>query len=259
MRRDDVLDACAPVELALLRVSPLTAQEAVDAICTAAAGDRGFVVTNPNLSHLSRLKRDPEYRALYATADLSIPDGWPVVRMQHLHGATRAVRLVGTDVLPLVCTEAQRRGLSVGFLGGSGDSAAVAAENTRATYPGLQVTFADPAPIGFDRDDASFRAWTDSLPDRWADIVFVGLGEPKQTLVSLKLRDDPRARVLIGVGKAVEFVAGTAPRAPDWVVDRGWEWAHRALTEPRRLGPRYVQGALDLPPMMFTELRRRRR
>ncbi len=76
-------------------------------------------------------------------------------------------------------------------------------------------------------------------------------------MVSLKLRDDPRARVLIGVGKAVEFVAGSAPRAPDWAVDRGWEWAHRALTEPRRLGPRYLQGALDLGPMLLAELRRR--
>jgi len=248
-----------PVQLALLRVSPLTAEEAVDAICTAAAGGRGFVVTNPNLSHLSRLKRDPQYRALYDTADLSIPDGWPVVRMLHLHGATRAERLVGTDVLPLVCTEAARRGLSVGFLGGSGDSAERAAESTRATYPGLEVSFPDPAPFGFDRDDESFAAWVRGLPERWADIVFVGLGEPKQTVVSLKLRDDPRARVLMGVGKAVEFIAGTAPRAPDWAVERGLEWAHRAVTEPRRLGPRYLQGALDLPGMYLTELRRRRR
>lgn len=257
MSGNEAPDERAPVELALLRVSPLTALEAVDAICSAAAGAHGFVVTNPNLSHLSRLKRDPEYRALYATADLSIPDGWPVVRMLHLHGATRAVRLVGTDVLPLVCTEAQRRGLSVGFLGGSDDAAVVAAENTRARYPGLQVTFTDPAPVGFDRDEESFQAWTLSLPERWADIVFVGLGEPRQTIVSLKLRDDPRARVLMGVGKAVEFVSGSAPRAPDWVVDRGWEWAHRAFTEPRRLGPRYLQGALDLPPMLLAELRRR--
>lgn len=252
-------DERAPVQLALARVSPLTAPEAVDAICTAAAGDRGFVVTNPNLSHLSRLKRDPAYRALYATADLSIPDGWPVVRMLHLHGATRAVRLVGTDVLPLVCAEAQRRGLSVGFLGGSGRAAEIAAEKTRVAYPGLRVSFTDPAPPGFDRDAESFTAWRSRLPEEWADIVFVGLGEPKQTVVSLQLRDDPRARVLIGVGKAVEFVAGTTSRAPEWVVARGWEWAHRVVTEPRRLGPRYVQGALDLPTMLLTELRRRRR
>jgi N-acetylglucosaminyldiphosphoundecaprenol N-acetyl-beta-D-mannosaminyltransferase len=249
----------SPVQLQLLSVSPLTADEAVDAICTAAAGDRGFVVVNPNLSHLSRLRRDRDYRARYNTADLAIPDGWPVVRMLHLHGARRAVRLVGTDVLPLVCAGARERGLSVGFLGGSGDAAALAAARTRETYPGLRVTFSDPAPPGFDRDDAAFAAWQASLPDEWADIVFVGLGEPKQTDVSLRLRDDPRARVLMGVGKAVEFIAGTAPRAPEWAVSRGLEWAHRALTEPRRLGPRYVQGALDLPPMMLAELRHRTR
>lgn len=252
-------DPTAPVQLRLTAVSPLTADEAVDRICTAAAGDHGFVVVNPNLSHLSLLKRDPAYRARYAQADLAIPDGWPVVRMLHLHGARRAVRLVGTDVVPLLCAGARSRGLSVGFLGGAGDAAVVAAERTRAAYPGLAVPFADPAPPGFDRDDATFARWQASLPERWADIVFVGLGEPRQTEVSLRLRDDPRARVLMGVGKAVEFVAGAAPRAPGWAVEHGLEWAHRALTEPRRLGPRYLQGALDLPPLVLAELRSRQR
>lgn len=244
-----------PVQLRLLKVNPVTADEAVDAICTAGQGARGFVVVNPNLSHLSRLRRDPEYRKLYDKADLAVPDGWPVVRMLHAHGATRAVRLVGTDLLPLVCAEAERRGLSVGFLGGAGDAAERAAAATRETYPRLDVPFWDSAPPGFDRDDASFEAWRAGLPERWADIVFVGLGEPKQTLVSLRLRDDPRARVLMGVGKAVEFVGGLAPRAPAWAVDRGWEWLHRALTEPRRLGPRYLQGALDIVPLYLAERR----
>lgn len=247
-----------PVRLRLATVSPLTPAEATDAICNAAQAGRGYVVVNPNLAHLSLLRRNAAYRERYGQADLAIPDGWPVVRMMHLHGAKRAQRLVGTDMLPRICDEARDRGLTVGFIGGAGDAAVRAAEEVRRRHPGLAVTMADPAPVGFDRDEESFARWQANLPDVWPDIVFVGLGEPKQTLVALRLRDDPRARVLMGVGKAVEFVAGTARRAPEWAVNFGLEWAHRAVTEPRRLGPRYLQNALDLPVLVAGELRARR-
>ena len=247
-----------PVRLRLATVSPLTATEATDAICNAAQAGRGYVVVNPNLAHMSLLRRDASYREHYAQADLAIPDGWPVVRMMHLHGAKRAERLVGTDMLPRICDAARERGLAVGFIGGAGDAALQAAEQVRRRHPGLAVTLADTAPVGFDRDDESFARWQADLPDLWPDIIFVGLGEPKQTLTALRLRNDPRARVLMGVGKAVEFVAGTAKRAPEWAVNLGLEWAHRAVTEPRRLGPRYLQNAMDLPILVAGELRARR-
>jgi N-acetylglucosaminyldiphosphoundecaprenol N-acetyl-beta-D-mannosaminyltransferase len=250
--------ATPPVRLQLAAVSPMTAPEATEAICNAAQAGRGYVVVNPNLAHMSLLRRDAAYRERYAQADLAIPDGWPVVRMMQLHGAKRAERLVGTDMLPQICDAASERGLAVGFIGGAGHSAVLAAEQVRRRHPGLAVTLADPAPPGFDRDDDSFAHWQANLPELWPDIIFVGLGEPKQTLVSLRLREDPRARVLMGVGKAVEFVAGTATRAPEWAVKHGLEWAHRAITEPRRLGPRYLRNAMDLPILVAGELRARR-
>jgi N-acetylglucosaminyldiphosphoundecaprenol N-acetyl-beta-D-mannosaminyltransferase len=233
----------------------MTQAEAVATICDAAAGDRAYLVATPNLAHLSLLQRDPEFREQYSHADLCLPDGWPVVMLAKLHGADDAVRVAGSELLEPLCAEAARRGLAVGFVGGAGDAAARAADVVRRDHPGLRVTLVDPAPPGFDADDASWQAWVTGLPEDWPQILFLGLGEPRQTRVALRLREDQRARVMIGVGKAIEFTAGTAQRAPEWFVRHNVEWLHRALTEPRRLGPRYLQGMLDLGPMYVRERR----
>jgi N-acetylglucosaminyldiphosphoundecaprenol N-acetyl-beta-D-mannosaminyltransferase len=247
------------VQLALTAVDPLSPTEAVTTICDAAEAGRGYVVVTPNLAHLSLLSRDPDYRAVYATADLSLPDGWPVVAMARVHGAADAVRVAGSELVEPLCEEAARRGLSVGFVGGAGDAARAAAEVLQQRFPELRVAVTDPAPPGFDADDEALDAWIDALPEPWADVLFIGLGEPRQGRLAFRLREDPRARVLIGVGKALEFTAGTAERAPAWYVEHRLEWLHRALTEPRRLGPRYLQGLRDLPGMYWRERRAARR
>jgi N-acetylglucosaminyldiphosphoundecaprenol N-acetyl-beta-D-mannosaminyltransferase len=247
------------VPLRLAAVHPLSQAEAVAEICRAAGLGRGYVVVTPNLAHLSLLQRDPAFREEYAQADLSLPDGWPVVKLLQLHGATEAVRVTGSDLVGPLCAEAGRRGLSIGFVGGAGDAASQAADAIGREHPHLRVTLADPAPSGFDADDASWARWVAGLPEVWPDILFVGLGEPRQTRVALRLKEDPRARVMIGVGKAIEFTAGLAERAPDWYVRHHLEWLHRALSEPRRLGPRYLQGLRDVVPLYVKEWRAVRR
>ncbi|MDP9181291.1 MAG: WecB/TagA/CpsF family glycosyltransferase [Actinomycetota bacterium] len=248
-----------PVQLRLTKVHALTQAEAVEQICRAAAGDAPFLVVTPNLSHLSRMQREPEFRRQYDQADLALPDGWPVVRLVRLHGATEAVRVAGSELVAPLCAEAARRGLAVGFVGGAADAAAKAADVVRRDNPGLRVTLVDPATRGFDSDDEALRRWVLGLPDEWPEILFLGLGEPRERRVALRLREDPRARVIIAVGKAIEFTAGTAQRAPEWFVSHNLEWLHRAITEPRRLGPRYLQGLVDLGPMYVRERRAARR
>jgi exopolysaccharide biosynthesis WecB/TagA/CpsF family protein len=87
--------------------------------------------------------------------------------------------------------------------------------------------------------------------------MFIGIGDPGQTHLALRLRDDPRAHALLCVGQAVEFAAGLAVRAPRWMIRARLEWLHRVLREPRRLGPRYARALLDLLPIIVGELRSR--
>lgn len=236
-------------------ISTRSFEQTVRWLCEAAEQRRGYMVVTPNLAHLSQLRRDPEMRRWYAEADLAVPDGWPVVKLLRAHGAREAERVAGSDLLPAVCAVAARQGRSVGFVGGAGEASLLAAEHLVDTNPGLRVTLIDAATPGFDRDEEHLRAWLDGLPAQWPDLLFVGLCEPAQSRVVARLAADPRAHVVVGVGKSIEFAAGTAQRAPEWAQRHGVEWLHRALSEPRRLGPRYVRCLVDLVPIALDELR----
>lgn len=245
----------SPVVVQGVAITPLSFEQAVSRVCAAAEQTGAFMVVTPNLAHLSRLRRDPQMRRWYACADLALADGWPVVRLLRAHGALHAERIAGSDLLPAVCAAAARRGRSVGFIGGDGDAALLAAERLVDASPGLRVTLIDPATPGFNRDAACFAAWLAALPAQWPDVLFVGLSEPAQSRVVAALAADPRARVVVGVGKSIEFAAGTARRAPEWAQRHGVEWLHRAVSEPRRLGPRYLRCLADLLPIALEELR----
>jgi N-acetylglucosaminyldiphosphoundecaprenol N-acetyl-beta-D-mannosaminyltransferase len=75
-----------------------------------------------------------------------------------------------------------------------------------------------------------------------ADVVWVGLGAPKQDLMGARLREREAAPVIMCVGAAFDFLAGTKRRAPRWVRRAGLEWLHRLVSEPRRLLRRYLVG-----------------
>ena len=74
-----------------------------------------------------------------------------------------------------------------------------------------------------------------------ADVVWVGIGVPKQEKWMARMRPELEAPVLVGVGAAFDFHAGLVPQAPSWMQASGLEWAYRLAQEPRRLGPRYMR------------------
>ncbi|MCX5704014.1 MAG: WecB/TagA/CpsF family glycosyltransferase [Candidatus Omnitrophica bacterium] len=81
-----------------------------------------------------------------------------------------------------------------------------------------------------------------------SDIIWVGLGSPKQDLWMYEHRGRINAPVMIGVGAAFDFLAGTKPQAPPWVGDNGFEWLFRLITEPKRLWRRYL---VDYPLFIY--------
>ena len=114
-----------------------------------------------------------------------------------------------------------------------------AAELSRR-YPGLQVAGTDAPPAGFDVAEAGRR-----LAAARPDIVFVGLGFPKQERVIAAVAAGLPGAWFIGCGAAIPFAAGALPRAPRWMQRAGLEWVYRLLSEPRRLVRRYLVD--DLP------------
>lgn len=197
--------------------------------------------------------RDPDLRSIYNHADLVTPDGMPLVWLCHSAGYDHVTRVYGPDLLLAAC----QHGLSLGwrhyFYGGSQTTLERLTANLLARFPNLQIAGMDSPP---------FRALTPAEDDAaiqrinisGADIVWVGLGAPKQDRWMAGHANRLSASVLLGVGAAFDFHAGIKPQAPLWMQKRGLEWLFRLSTEPRRLWRRY---AVTVPTfILLTTLQR---
>ena len=240
-RRHEARRAAArSVHVGVARIDCLSSGEAVERICDLArSGDWSQMVVTPNIQHVVNLERSVDFREAYASAALSLPDGWPVAIASRWFGATGQQRVTGADLLPAVCDAAARRALSVGFMGGQPTAAELCAKRLAEDFGGLDVVFVDPAPVGFDSCPETRRRLLAGIAERRPDILFVGLGSPLQEM--FVHRNKPMARVVVCVGAALDFSAGLRPRAPVVVRRIGLEWLFRIMVEPRRLWRRYAE------------------
>lgn len=184
-------------------------------------------------------RESARYRAALEAADLVTPDGMPLVWMLRGLGAKPASRVYGPDLTIAVLSAAQEAGLAVGFYGSSEEVLARLTTNVRRRFPRLDVAFhqAPPfRPLSAEEDETAVSAMRES----GARILFIGLGGAKQDLWMAEHRGRIPA-VMLGVGAAFDFLAGTKPQAPRWMQDSGLEWLFRLATEPRRLWRRYLR------------------
>ncbi|GAA2685647.1 WecB/TagA/CpsF family glycosyltransferase [Actinoplanes palleronii] len=134
-----------------------------------------------------------------------------------------------------------------------------AAARLVAASPGLRIAGTISPPFGFEQDETTYAAFCAQVTAARPDLVFVGLGFPKQEYVIERLRRDLPATWFVGCGAAVNFVAGDVHRAPRWMQRTGLEWAHRLGTEPRRLARRYLRDDAPYALRLLARARRRAR
>ncbi|GIE28778.1 hypothetical protein Ait01nite_018230 [Actinoplanes italicus] len=147
--------------------------------------------------------------------------------------------------------------VKVGGVKGIRDGAMRAATRLARECPGLRIAGTLSPPFGFEEDEGAYGALCDEVVAAEPDMVFVGLGFPKQELVIERLRPYLPGAWFVGCGAAVNFVAGDIERAPRWMQRTGLEWAHRLGVEPRRLAGRYLRH--DAPYALRLLARARRR
>lgn len=179
---------------------------------------------------------DPSFQQVVLGADLVTPDGMPLVWALRLMGVRRATRVYGPDLMLELCAMAARDGVPVGLHGGESAVLARLAERLADRFPGLQIVYAEAPPFGPDPDE---KARVERINASAARILFVALGCPKQERWMARHRGRIPA-VMVGVGAAFDFIAGTKPQAPRPLQSAGLEWAFRMATEPRRLWRRYI-------------------
>jgi N-acetylglucosaminyldiphosphoundecaprenol N-acetyl-beta-D-mannosaminyltransferase len=186
-------------------------------------------------------QEDPELRAAVLGADFTVPDGQPLVWALKLLGHPLPDRVYGPELMERACARAARSGLRFYLYGGRNQGALVElARSLRLRHPGLTIVGGQAPPFRTltpTEEDAVVADIERSRPD----VVWVGIGVPKQEKWMARMRGRLSTPVLVGVGAAFDFHAGLVPQAPPWLQRLGLEWAFRLAHEPRRLWRRYLR------------------
>lgn len=184
-------------------------------------------------------QRDAAYRDAVNGAGLRTPDGMPLVWLSRRAGHRGVERVYGPDLMLALCERSAMTGHRHFFYGGAPGVADELADRMSERFPGLQVagTHSPPMlPVGaLEADDT-----LESMNRAKADIVWVGLGTPKQDWWVANHRSLLEAPVLIAVGAAFDFHTGRVRQAPRWMQRNGLEWLYRLSQDPRRLWKRYL-------------------
>ena len=183
---------------------------------------------------------DSKLRRIHNEAGLVTPDGMPLVWLLKLAGHRYVGRVCGPDLM-LALFEESREGRYKHFLYGGTQAVLTGLRgNLERWFPGVYVvgTYAPPFRSLTPEEDEMVGKL---INDSGADIVWVGLGTPKQEFWMAKHRDRLHAPVMIGVGAAFDLHAGVKHRAPKFIQRSGLEWLYRLTTEPRRLWRRYLK------------------
>jgi N-acetylglucosaminyldiphosphoundecaprenol N-acetyl-beta-D-mannosaminyltransferase len=228
------------MQVGRLSFDRLTFAEALTEIAALVDRGRGGIVFTPNVDHVVMARDSAALRRAYAAADLSLADGQPVVWASHLLGEPLPAKISGSDLVPRLMAVAEARRFRVYLLGGAEGVAAAAAAHLRRIHPQLAIVGTASPRIDLSETAEDRAAVIRAIQRAMPDLVLVALGAPKQELWIHQVAAQLRPAVLLGIGASIDFLAGTALRAPPWLSALGLEWLHRLVREPRRLWRRYL-------------------
>lgn len=209
-------------------------------------------------------QKDAELKGILNSSGLTTPDGMPLAWVGKMRGNSNMDRVYGPDVMVNFSELSAKKGYRNFYYGGSSEAVQDLAEKLTERFPGLEVVGAYSPP---------FRALTpeedqeivNMINEANPDVIWIGLGAPKQDKWMAEHMGRVNAPVMIGVGAAFDFLSGRKKQAPAWIQKIGMEWFFRLVTEPRRLWKRYLVTntlfiffmTLDLCKSIVTTKRRR--
>jgi len=215
-------------------------------------GRPGYVVT-ANLQHACRIRHDVKLRLALADATaITVPDGRPLLWMARLRGITLR-HVTGADLVIPLCRVAAREQLSVFLFGTTFETLAECGRRLSSSIEGLQIAGIYSPPFGFERDADECALAADIIRAAAPDIVILALSTGKQEIWAQKYATQLKVQAMC-LGATLDFLAGAQRRAPPVFRRVGCEWLWRMLTEPRRLGIRYLTILCWLPFLVTREL-----
>lgn len=210
----------------------------------------GHVIT-PNVDQIVRMESDEKFREICNSCELLLVDGHPLMWISKLYRMPFKEKICGSDLVPVLCEVSARKGYSVFLLGAASGVAKRAADKLKKQYLGLKIAGTYSPPIGFEKDINEINKINDMLRKSRADMLFVGMGVPKQDIFIHENMNIYQIPMSFSIGGTIDFIAGEQKRAPKWINRIGMEWLYRFLHDPKRLFKRYFIDDMKIVPLIW--------
>lgn len=203
-------------------------------------GDGGRFVCFRDVHGVVLAQNDPAMLKAHHDAFLVVADGFPLAVIGRLRGDLDIRQVRGIQSVPVLCGAGLTKGRRHFFLGGGPGVADDLAAEMTSRFPGLVVAGTECPPFT-PLSAAEIDALVARINAARADLVWIGLGTPKQELWMAEIAPRLDGAVCLGVGAAFDVHTGRVAEAPPWIRRAGFEWAFRITQEPRRLALRYLK------------------
>lgn len=209
-------------------------------------------IITANVDFVMLARDDREFRDIINGASLCVADGMPLVWAARLLGYPLPERVNGTNLMYALCREGQARYYRFFLLGAESDVCARAADILAQDYPGISIAGYYSPPFGPFSDEENQRI-TQKIRESRSDILLVAMGPPKAQKWIAAHQNACCVPVAMGIGGALDFVAGKYKRAPVWMQDHGFEWLFRLCVDFRRLWWRYLIRDMPFIPAVLAQ------
>ncbi len=205
------------------------------------------VVLTPNVDHLMKLQKDPDFFRTYALADYKVCDSQVLMYASRFLGTPFKEKISGSDFFPLFCDyHKHNEDITVFLLGGAAGVADKARSKINSKIGRAIVIGSHSPSFGFEKDEQECLEIIEIINQSRASVLAVGVGAPKQEKWIYKYKHKlPHVKIFLAVGATIDFEAGVIQRSPKWISTLGLEWLFRIYCDPQRLWKRYLLE--DLP------------
>ena len=186
------------------------------------------------------MQKDEQLKEINNQAGLVTPDGFPQALIGKIMGYKNIEKIAGSNIMPYIFKYGLDKEYRHFLYGGSSPEVLKKLiAKIKLDFPGIIIagSFSPPfRPL----TSSEKRYVIDKINKSKADIVWCGLGCPKQEKWMAEFRSQLNSSILIGVGAGFDFLSGTKPLAPRWIFNSGFEWLFRLINDPKRLWKRYA-------------------
>lgn len=229
-----------------VRIDNVSMDEAVKEIIGLTQESGKYQVSTPNMDFLYNASKNQHFKEILNTCILNVPDGKPLVLLSKLRRTPLKEKVSGADLFVNICRESLEKGVKIFLMGSAPGIAVQAKESLERKYPGLKIVGAVSPSFGFEKNEHETLGLIKLINETKPDILFVGVGSPKQEFWIHKNLNELEIKVAIGVGASFDFEAGLVNIPPPFVKKIGFAWLWRLVLEPKRLWRRYILNNLPL-------------